>query len=266
MTETAVTPATPSTPAKPVAAPTLVQTVEKDYAWVKMHIAALLVTFVLIGGSVVGSVYGVESLIAKHDLATEQRYNTALAGEVANTKAAQDALATTIASFNTQLQALQAQNVQLTQSIAARNAQTQKQVKIDATLDAAETAQRLSTQTSASAGQVQVAPNGSDITVALPITRSIVADLDSLQSSQANLVDTQKELDNTNQLFTSSQQVVAAQKKTIDAQDAQIAGQVKACQTEVDTVKSQARKGKIKWFFIGYVAGFISGRVVLPVK
>ena len=75
-----------------------------------------------------------------------------------------------------------------------------------------------------------------------------------------------KELDNTNQLFTSSQQVVAAQKKTIDAQDAQIAGQVKACQTEVDTVKSQARKGKIKWFFIGYVAGFISGRVVLPVK
>lgn len=256
MTETTVTPAAP---AKPVAAPTLVQTVEKDYAWVKMHIAALLVTFVLIGGSVVGSVYGVESLIAKHDLATEQRYNTALAGEVANTKAAQDALATTIASFNTQLQALQAQNAQLAQSVIARNAQTQKQVKIDATLDAQETAQRLATQTSASAGQVQVAPNGSDITIALPITRSIVADLDSLQSSQANLVDTQKELDNTNQLFTSSQQVVAAQKTTIDSLTAQNAGQVKACAEEVKTAKAVARKSKAHWFVRGFVVGFITG-------
>lgn len=239
--------------------PTITQTLEKDYTWVKAHIAALLVTFVLIGGTAVGSVYGVESLIAKHDLATEQRYNSALAGEVANTKAAQDALATTIASFNTQLQALQAQNVQLTQSIAARNAQTKKQVKIDATLDAQETAQRLSTQTSASAGQVQVAPNGSDITIALPIARDITADLDTLQTSQANLVDTQKELDNTNQLFTSSQQVVAAQKTTIDSLTAQNAGQVKACAEEVKTAKAVARKSKAHWFVRGFVVGFVTG-------
>ena len=33
----------------------------------------------------------------------------------------------------------------------------------------------------------------------------------------------------------------------------------KACKAEVASVKADARKGKVKWFKIGYVAGLVSG-------
>jgi len=232
-------------------------TVESDLVWVKAHLVTVIVAFVLLGGTAVGSVYGVESLLAKRDLATEQRYNTLLSGEVANTKAAQATLATTLSSFNDTLHQMQTANAALAQSIVNRNIQTQKQVKIDATLDSQQTAQRLSSQTSAQAGQVTA--NGSDITVDLPIARSIVADLDGLAGTQQNLVATQKELDNTNQMYTASQQVVAAQKKTLDAVITENAGQVKACAAQVTALKAQNRKSKMKWFGAGFITGFITG-------
>jgi hypothetical protein len=227
--------------------------IERDLAWVKAHIILLL----LAAGIAAGSVYGVENLIYKHELAAEQRADAKLAAYVSQTQASEKQLADTQAQLITLISQLQAQNAKLSQSISARNVQVAKQVKNDSTLSAQETAVRLATQTSAQASQVR--PTNDGISIDLPVARNIVGFLDLLPVVQANLVDTQTELTNETTLFNKSQETNAAQTKVISDLTTQNVEQVKACAAEVKTVKAEAKRGKFKWFGIGFVAGFVTG-------
>lgn len=247
----ATTPAPAPKPLTPT--PGIVTTVEKDYAWVKAHILALVFSLVLILGTAAGAVYGVESLIAKHDLAAEQRADAKLTTIVAQ---ANDSLQKSNAVNQQLLQMisqLQAQNTQLAKGVAQRNVQNDQQRKIDATLNATDAATRLSAQTQASPGEITV--TGNDVTLDLPITRRIVADLDTLVTTTANLKDTTTELANETALFNKSQEANAAQAKSITDLQAQNVGQTVACAAEVKTIKAQARKSKWKYFLGGYIAG-----------
>ena len=256
----ATTPVTPTAPTAPAApkpttpAPVgVVTTIEKDYTWVKAHILALVLSLVLILGTAAGAVYGVESLIAKHDLAAEQRADAKLTVIVA---AANDSLQKSNAVNQQLLQMisqLQAQNTQLAKSVAQRNAQNAQQQKIDASLNAKDAATRLSAQTQSSPGEITV--TGNDVVLDLPVTRRIIADEDALVTTTANLKDTTTQLANETALFNKSQEANAAQAKSITDLQAQNVGQAAACAAEVKTVKAQARKSKWKYFLGGYIAG-----------
>jgi uncharacterized Zn ribbon protein len=235
----------------PVTPETLITKLKTDYTWLTHHLIMLGV----VGALVIGSVYGVENLIAKHDMAAEQRADAKLAVFVATTQAHEAVLEQTQTQLITMVSQLQAQNSQLAQTISVRNTQTQRQVQKDATLSAQEAAQRLTQQTKASPGEIVA--NGDLVTISLPITRNIVASLDLFSATQANLVDTQKQLANETVLFNKSQEVNGQQATVISDLKVQNAEQLKACAAEVKTVKSQARKSKIKWFFIGLITGFV---------
>jgi hypothetical protein len=220
----------------------VVSTIKNDYSWLTHHLLMLA----LVGVLVIGSVYGIESLIAKHDAAKDAQWKSVVAAD-------QQRLATDEANWQQQFQVLSAQNTQLLGAISQRGAALAVQQKKDATLSANEAAQRLSEQTKAAPGEVTA--QGNNLLVDLPISRQIVIGLDQLPVLQANLTDTKTQLTNETTIAQNAQSDVVAQKKVN-------ADQVEACKAQVADVKAQARKSKLKWFGIGYVAGVISARLL----
>jgi hypothetical protein len=208
---------------------------------------------------VIASVWGVESLIYRHDSQTSAKYNAIVAAQTQQTQILQKQLQTDEASWAQVEAQLLAQNAQLTQQITARNQAVAAQVKNDATLSTQQAAARIAQQTNAAPGEVVASAN--DVTIDLPITRVITADLDQLPVAESDLADTTSQLKNETQIATNAQADATEAKKVVAAQVAQLADQDKACKAEVATVRSDARKGKLKWFFIGVFTGFIGGHL-----
>jgi hypothetical protein len=202
---------------------------------VKAHVLGLFLAVLLIGGSV----YGVESLIAKHDAATEQRYELLLQKQEATTKADE-------ASFQQTLTTLNAQNAQLTASIAQRDAALATILKQDANLNVQQAAAKL--------GGTATPDN----TVDLPLdtSRNIAAELDTLTTVKANLA-------SETTVATNLQTELTAQTKVVTDLNAQLVDQTNSCNATIKTLKAQARKSKLKWFGIGFVAGYVAGHFPL---
>src|ERR1700693_4457406 len=162
----------------PTPASTITTVVTHDLQWLKGHVILVAVVAVL----VLGSVYGIESLISKHDVANEARDEKLLAVVTSQT--------TDLKARMTQdEQAAVARDAQyqqiitgLTQTIQKQNSQLQQQIKVNATLTATETAQALAQKTQAAPGTVTA--QGDNVTVALPIARILNTDLDKLATTQ----------------------------------------------------------------------------------
>jgi hypothetical protein len=242
-------PTSTATPAVPAAPTTISGVIAKDWSWILSHLLALIV----IGGMIVGSVYFVENLVSKHDQATANKYSAILAAQTTATQTLQKQLSTDEANWAQVEAQLLAQNAQLTQQISQRNIVVAAQVKTDATLSSQDAAARISSQTKASADEVTA--QGNNVILDLPITRVITADLDLLPVAQENLAATQTQLANETTVATNAQSDAADSKKVIVAQQVQLSDADKACKAQIKTVKAQARKGKLKAFFIGLGIG-----------
>lgn len=234
-----------------------VSVITKDWDWLKTHILLLAVT----GIFVVGSVYGVESLIARHDAASAAKYSVLLATQIQQTQAVEKQLATDEAHWTQVEQTLLNQNAQLSKTIVTENKQVENQRKADATLNAQQAAERLTQQTKAASGEVVA--SGDNVVVDLPITRSIVSDLDLLVGTQDTLKATQTQLVNETTIADNAKSDAAAKNTLITNLKAQNDAQVKSCDARIALVKAQARKGKLKWFVSGVVVGFIGKRLLL---
>ena len=241
MTDT-VTPA-PTSVTKP--ATTVQSVIAKDWSWILSHLLALIV----VGGLIIGGVYFVENLIAKHDAATSAKYAQILAAQTTATQTLQKQLSTDEASWAQVEAQLLAQNAQLTKQITARNQVTAAQVQTDASLSAQDSATRIAAQTHASAGEVTA--QGNDVTLDLPITRVVVASLDQLPAVESDLADTTKQLANETTVAANAQSDVADAKKVIASQTTQLADADKSCKAQIAVVNAKARRGKLKAFFIG---------------
>src|SRR5271156_449385 len=98
---------------------TVASKLTSDLAWLKTHIIML----VIVVGLAWGGVYGVESLIAKHDAAQEAKYSVILQAQTAQTTAIENKLSSDETNWNQLAQQLTAQNTQLAQQVASRDAQ-----------------------------------------------------------------------------------------------------------------------------------------------
>lgn len=249
MTTTNETPVVQTTPIQSV--------IKRDYAWFTQHILLLAFIALLVGGSV----YGVNSIIARHDAANSTKFEQILATQVAETKSLQQQMAADQAANDVRDAAYQKTISTLSQSIVQRDANAKKQVAVDSTLDASAAAARLVQQTNAAPNEVTVA--GSLVTMDLPITRDVVTALDNLVRVTGDLQDTQGQLTAQIGLTADANKNLTDAKSVISSQTIQIADQVKSCNAQIATVKAKARKSKFKWFIVGYVAGFVSGVTVL---
>jgi len=228
----------------------------QDWTWVTHHLAALVIT----GALVIGSVYGVESLIAKHDAGEATKYTALLNTQAEQIKTVQSQLAANEAAEEARDAAYQKTIAQLAQSIATRNTQVQQQVKNDATLSTQEAAVRLATQTGAKAGEVTATATGVDID--LPVTRGIVTSLDLLPVAQADLADTQKQLVAQKALTVDAQNDATGQKNLANMYQGQLTIQTEACNATIKSLKAKRRKSILKAFGIGFVSGYIAGKIL----
>lgn len=222
--------------------------IAKDWSWFLSHLTAIA----MVAGLLVGGVYFVENLEAKHDAKQTALYSTLAAQSAAQVSTLTSELKQNEENWaNVQAQLL-SQNEKLAEDVAAKNQQLSVQVKTDATLNAQDAADRLAQQTQAAPGEVRAQED--TVNLSLPVTRRIVSDLDTLPVLQSNLTSTQTQLSNETTIAANAQSDSASKQKIIDAQVTQIANNEKACNAQISLVKSQARKSQIKAFFAGAAA------------
>lgn len=224
-----------------------------DWTWVTQHAILLFLAAVL----VVGSVYGVEGLMAKHDAATEARYSQILASQTAQTQTIEAQLKTDEDNWTTLSTQLNAQNAVSQQQIIARDEQiTQLITKIN-TMTVPQVVADL--QPKLHAGTATVLPDG--VKLDPPAARDVDAQITQGTAAEADLTATKNELTNETTLATKAGQDLTEANTAITAEQKKNTDQVAACVSEVNTVKAASTKSKTKWFFIGVVVGYL-GRVL----
>lgn len=252
-------PAAVAKPATPAVVSPFVA-IENDVVWIRTHVLAILFAVALIGGLTLGGITLTENLIERHDArvaaaqqqkegvdtATQQALLAQLTQDRA-ADAARDAAQTTL------IQTLVAQ-------MAQQRAATAKQVATDSTLDAQSAAARLTTQTKANPGDITV--SGNNIIMPLPITRTIVADLDLLPQAQSDVNNLQAQLTAQQTLTTDAKSELADDNKVIAADKDELVATIKAdnaaCKVQVD---AQAKKDRKRGFWAS-VGSFVAGAMV----
>jgi hypothetical protein len=218
----------------------------QDAQWLRNHIILLA----LAAGIAFGSVYYVDSLLARHAKESDQKWQSILVTQQQQTQTIQTQLAqdeTKWAALNVQLVNA---NQKLAATIAARDVAVAAQVKQDASLTAQETATKLGGTT-----------NGEDIELPLGTGRGLAVSLDTLAGTQADLADTKTRLSNETTLAANLQFDITEKDKFIAAMKVQNDNESKACKAEVADIKAQARRSKLRWLGVGIIIGFIGAHL-----
>jgi hypothetical protein len=260
MTTTATTTTTAPSATPGATDSTIITTIKRDWSWLVSHLIVLAFVALL----VVGAVYGVDSIVAKHEAAQEGKYAQILKQQETQTTLLQQQLAQDAAQAEIRDAQYQATIAQLSKSIQVRDTSAKKQQQTDSTLNAVSAAARLAQQTNAQAGEITVAND--NITLDLPITKDVVTKLDALTQVQADLQDEQNEFAAQVGLTNDANTKLADADKVIASQTLQLTDSTKACQAQVKALKAHYRKKLIKVGVISYVAGFVSGVVATLIK
>jgi hypothetical protein len=243
-------------PVTPIPAVPVVSTVVRDLTWIRTHAIIALITVALIAGSIMGGVALFESLIEKHD---ERVAAKQLKAENVDTSAQQALLAELAQEHadNVQRDAAQTQLIQsLVAKMSQQRAATAKQVATDATLDATAAAQRLAGQVKAGPGDVTVANDL--VTMSLPMTRNVVAELDQYTQAQSDVANLSAQL-GAQQILTSDAKVeLATANQVIAADKTELIATIKAdnaaCDVKLDKQAAKARK-RTFWTVLATAAG-----------
>lgn len=235
-------------PIIPVPAIPVVSTVVRDLDWIRTHAVIALITVALIAGSIMGGITLFENLIEKHD---EAKAAQQLKKEGVDTSAQQALLAELTKEHADNVQR-DAQQTALISSLVAQMAQqhvaTAKQVATDSTLDAAAAGQRLSGQMKAGPGDVTVANNA--ITMSLPMTRNVVAELDEFSQAQADVGNLQSQLGAQQILTTDAKVELGTANQVIAADKTELIQTIKADNAACDVrVDKQAKKDRKRGFW-----------------
>lgn len=205
-----------------------------------------IVSVCLIVALAFGGIYGVESLVAKHDSATATRYEVLA-------KQQSDQNAQLQANIQKRLDSLEAQNAVLTLALSKRQTVEVTIPTTNGSLSAQETATKLVDTTNAKPGEVTALQDA--LTVDLPVAHVLLDDAQLVPLLQADKADLSKELVNSNQ-------ALSLEKTAHTSDNTTGAANLKACQVEIVSVKAQARKSKLRWFAVGYASGWISRKFV----
>jgi hypothetical protein len=245
-------------------ADTPIQTIERDITWIRGHAIVALLTIALLAGSIIGGIYLFESLKERHDervaAAQQQKENVDTA-----TQARFMDLLQQEHSDNLKRDAAQTALIaSLTSQMAQQRAATARQVTTDATLDAKAAAARLIAQTKASPSDVTT--SNDTVMMTLPLTRTVVADLDLFAQSQSDVTNLQGQLGAQKILTSDSKVELDAANQVITADKVELIATIKAdndaCNVRVD---KQVIKDVKRGFWMSAasaVVGILLGRKI----
>jgi hypothetical protein len=233
---------------------TIVAKLESEWKWLTTHLLLLA----LVAGLVFAGVYGVESLVARHDAATATKYDALAKAQAVSNQQVQQSTQQQISQLAQQNAALQTQVQALLQQNNQRNTTLVVQQKTDATLPPTALAQRwdslLGTQ-----NQISTTPSGFGVTPAAAV--DTVTQLESVPVLTANNKNLQAAVDNQTTQIANDKTSLADEAKALDSEKTSHVADNKAGAADLASCKASARKSKTKWFFVGVVIGFV-GRVL----
>ena len=224
-----------STPATPI------QSLEtKAGVFLTAHHVVLYAALAIVIGI---GIYFVESKYAALQEARAQAAEQALAVE-------KDHNAQLVKQFTDNEAKRQLELQQIYQTIAQIQTQTKVQIIHDKTAPAPEVGHRIETITGVPQGTITLNPQD-DLIVPLPLARDIVVKLDQGEADAKVVVQQAKVIETQKGTISDQTAIIAEDKKVLVAT-------IDADKKELNAEKANARKGKLKWFGIGFVAGFVT--------
>lgn len=220
----------------------------------KHHITLYVVSIVFALVLTFSVTYFVESKIADHN---QKQYEVLKAQsdlkDQQNIQFQQQATAA-IKQLQDSTTQLQAANTQQQSTITSLKQQLVDQKSKDSTLPPTDLASRI--QTLAPGGSVTVVTDGYhlDQTEAVSIAQA----LEEPPVLKQQIVADEIIISNDTTIIANDTKVLGTEQQSHKSDVDTLQSKLDAANQEVKTVKSNARKGKLKWFGIGYVAGFAS--------
>ena len=234
---------------------TLTKDVEIAKSWLLLHERLVIIVLLLVFSFfVLDKSLGIVA-------SWEQHRASVAAAQVAADKAKNDvALAQakqTLEEYKDLLQQSVAENAKLEQGIVARDTLLVTQQKKDETLPPSELALRWQ----GLAGDSGIEATTSGFGVSDTAARSTVSKLEQVPVLKQDLADEQAKNANLSADVNKANDLIGQGKIVVNGLQLQLQDQNKACTTQIAAVKAEARKGKLKWFGIGFVTGYVSGLI-----
>jgi hypothetical protein len=203
----------------------------------------------------------IESMVAAHDKAVATVSEAAAAA--ARIDAAQRAAVT--AQEQAKRDALEAEMQRQNAALVAANVRLEtaltKQQAVDKTLPPPALAQRIETLAALPPSSVTPAP-GNTFSVTNDGAVGIAVTLEKTNTLAQQLTNVSTEKSNDEKIIAEDKVLASNLKSQIDGLNILNAKDAKACTDEKKTLKAEARKGKLKWFGAGYVAGLATRGVI----
>lgn len=230
----------------------------KDFTWLQRHERLVLMAMILLTAG-----WGFNSWVNHSADVANQR--AAVAQQIAEVQRESDAkvaaaVAQQTALFN-QAQARYEQEIaSLVDAVASRDAASNKQVKQVQTSNTTE-------QAVADLNQAYGVELPSPLTVAqavnipLPDLQAFSTAAIERDTAVADLHDTKTQLDATKTQLDSAVSLTGSLQQQVTGLQVEIKKNDTAAKQELSACQATARKGKLKWFKIGFVTGFIGGLV-----
>jgi hypothetical protein len=213
-----------------------------DVTWLKTH----LILVAIAASLVFGSVYGVESIIAKHDDKNAIVLQTLSDSMNKQNQQFQQNIKTQLDSLAAQNVQLEQQNSQLINALAARQV-VEKQIPLtNATLSAQD-----------AAGKLKGQAVGNTVVLDLPIARDLVTSVQLVPLLQQDKADLEKSNGLLQTEVSNGVKALDLERTAHTNDNTTNAGTIKARDAEIVAVKAECRKSKLKWFGIGVVVGFV---------
>jgi uncharacterized protein YdbL (DUF1318 family) len=218
-----------------------------------------LIVLVLCLGAALYSYRGILGLLERHDQRVANAANAALQAQANQNKALADANAQAASQYQQLATQLAASNKALAEAQTARDTATKNQQAADRLLTPSELGNRWTNLLNIAPESVQVEPGGKGVPDALVITpegaKETVVQLEEIPGLRADLKDEQTIAANQATQITSLAGLNTGLHNQIDGLDSEITKQTAACEADKKLLKAQARRGKLKWFAVGWVTG-----------
>jgi len=229
--------------------------IQKAESWLKQHERLVIIVLVL-----VFSFFVLDKSLNIVGQWEQHRASVAAAQVVADKAKNDVALAQakqTLDEYKDLLQESINQNAKLEQGIVARDSVLATQQKKDETLPPSELAQRWQ----GLVGDSGIQSNTSGFGISDSAARATVSKLEQVPVLESDLADEKSKSANLSADVNKANDLISQGKIVVGGLQLQLRDQDKACKTEVAAVKAAARKGKLKWFGIGFVTGYVSGLI-----
>ena len=224
-------------------------------SWLQRHERLIIVALVLLAGAWAYGKYADASASKAETRATVAEQALLSQKETDAKNEAQTA--SVLAQYQAMVTTLTAQNSALAAAAASRQAIVAKNQATDTALALPVLAARLGTLGNVPDGQVSTDIN--HVILTQPGAVAVVQTLETIPALQSDLKDTQTVLAGAQTAQAKAGEVIADQNTQIAGLKLTVTAEETSCKAQVAVVKAEARKGKIKWFKIGFVTGFVSG-------